>query len=68
MGLNMNASKWLCLGELIVFQLIKNENTFWPLLQIYEEIFSESTHSRDTSVSLQQHIMLVPKPITFLTQ
>jgi len=51
-----------------MFHPTKNETPFLPLLQIYVEIFAESTHSRDTSVSLQQHIMLVPKQITFLTQ
>jgi hypothetical protein len=64
----MSESKCLCLGKLIVFQLIKNEMPFLPLLQIYEEKFAENTQSRDTSVFLQQSIMLLPKHITFLTQ
>ena len=66
----MSESKCLCLGKLIVFQLIKNEMPFLPLLQIhvYEEKFAENTQSRYTSVFLQQSIMLVPKHITFLTQ
>jgi len=63
----MSESRCLCLGELIVFHTIKNEMTFWTLPQTHAEIFAESTHSRDTSVPLQQPIMLVPKHITFLT-
>jgi hypothetical protein len=40
-GLNIPESKCLCLGKLIVFQLIKNEMSFLPLQQIYEERFAE---------------------------
>jgi hypothetical protein len=40
-GLNMRESKYLYLGELIVFQVIKNKMPFLPLLPIYKEIFDE---------------------------
>ena len=65
-GLKISESKCLCLVKLIMFLPIK-ELTFLPPLQIYEGRFTENTHSRHTSVSLKQHIMLVPKHITFLT-
>jgi hypothetical protein len=37
----MSESKYLCLGELIFFQLIKNKMTFLPPQQIYEGRFTE---------------------------
>jgi hypothetical protein len=40
-GLNTRESKCLYLGELSVFQVIKNEMPFLPLLPIYKERFDE---------------------------
>jgi len=40
-GLNMSESKCLCLGELILLQLIKNKMPFLPPQQIYEGRFTE---------------------------
>ena len=57
-----------CLGKLIVFQLIKNEMPFLPYSKFMKEDLLKNTQSRDTSVFLQQPIMLGPKHITFLTQ
>ena len=40
-GLNKSETKCLCLSKLIVFQPIKNEILFLPLMEIYEERFTE---------------------------